>query len=123
MQKSKSVPPGHRPQNPVRKVSDKRTFLLLLLTNNGFVQLRRCEVAFLKDVQFAFRNLKLCEAALQADHQFWEYPHDGHVQSFKSGKMESYFSIEDALLIGLTRFTGHQGPLPEQGYKLLSNKF
>src|SRR5215470_11373266 len=65
-------------------------------------------LAFLKDSQFAFGNLELRETALQADCEFGKYPHDWHFQSLESEKMKSDFRTEDALLIGWTRFAGHE---------------
>ena len=66
-----------------------------------------------KDPQFAFGNRELREAALQADLELWEHPHNGLVQTFESGKMNSDFPIKEALVVGLTRFAGHK-LLPNQ---------
>jgi hypothetical protein len=50
---------------------------------------------------------ELREAAMQADHELRKNPHDGFVQTFESGEVDSNFAAERSLLFGMTFFTGH----------------
>lgn len=68
----------------------------------------------LKDLQLPFGNGELCEATMQTDHKLRKNPHDGFVQTFESGEMDSKFAGEYPLLIGLAFFAGHGGTF-EQG--------
>jgi len=47
---------------------------------------------------------------MQTDDQLREDPNDLFVQTFESGKMDSNFAIEHALLIGLASFARHHDP-------------
>ena len=46
---------------------------------------------------------------MQTDHKLRENPNDGFVQTFESGEMDSNFTVENALLIGLASFAVHGG--------------
>jgi hypothetical protein len=72
-----------------------------------------------KDLQFSFRHGELREAAMQTDHELRKDPHDGFVQTFESGEMDSNFAVENALLIGLASFAVHSESVPLHGGLML----
>ena len=64
----------------------------------------------LKDLQLPLGNRKFSEATMYTDHKLWKNPNDGFLQTFHSGKMNSNFTVKNALHLGMASFTG-QGNL------------
>ena len=56
-------------------------------------------VALCKLAQFSFRHSKFRGATIQADNNFWKYPHDGLINVFQAGKMDAYLPGELALVV------------------------
>ena len=58
----------------------------------------RSGVAFRKEAQFSFRHSEFCGATIQTDNKLWKYPHDGLVNVFQSGKMDTHLPSELVLV-------------------------
>jgi hypothetical protein len=58
-------------------------------------------------LQLPFRNRELREAAIQTNDDLRKNPHDGFVKAFECTEVDSKFSVEHALLIGMASFKDH----------------
>ena len=51
-------------------------------------------VEFAKELQFRFRNQKVCNGAIQANDDVWEHPDDGLVYVRQSAKVKGNLAPE-----------------------------